>query len=67
MSNKVYDVLKYIALIALPSFTTFYGVVSSTWGWNYTVEILTTLTALDVLLGELLKLSSKKYNKEAKK
>lgn len=64
MSNKVYDVLKYIALIALPAFTTFYGVLSSTWGWNYTEEILTTLTAFDAMLGTLLKLSTIKYNKE---
>ena len=65
MSNKVYDVLKYIALIALPAFTTFYGAVSSAWGWNYTEEILTTLTAFDAMLGTLLKLSTIKYNRRA--
>ena len=67
MSNKVYDVLKYIALIALPAITTFYGVLSSTWGWNYTEEILTTLTAFDAMLGTLLKLSTIKYNRENEK
>ena len=65
MSNKVYDVLKYIALIVLPAIATFYSGLSKVWtGIPYPVEIPGTIMLVDALLGALLKISTDQYNKE---
>jgi hypothetical protein len=62
LSNKVYDVLKFIALIGLPSLTTLYGVLNGIWGLPDTEQVLLTLTAGDTFLGALLGLSSRSYS-----
>lgn len=63
LSNKVYDVLKWIALVALPALTTFYGVVGATCNIPYTQEVLTISVAFDAMLGTMLGISTNKYNK----
>lgn len=63
MSNKVYDILKIIALICLP-LAAFVSTLSEVWGFPYGVQIAATLTALDTFLGAILKVSSDKYNAE---
>lgn len=67
MSNKVYDFLKWFALIALPALTTFYGVVGATLNLPCTQEIVTIAIAADTCLGAMLGISSSNYNKEKKK
>ena len=64
MSNKVYDVLKYIALIVLPALGTFYFAIAKIWGFPYASEIVGTISAVDALLGALLKISTDNYNQE---
>lgn len=66
MSNKVYDVLKFIAQIVLPALATFYVTIASLWGLPYPDEISGTVMAIDTFLGALLMISSNKYysNKE---
>lgn len=64
MSNKVYDVLKYIAQIALPALGTLYFALAEIWGLPYGSEIVGTITAVDAFLGALLMISSSKYYKE---
>jgi hypothetical protein len=63
LPDKVYDVLKYIVLIALPAFITFVNVVGVQLGHDMTTTIV-ILTALNTLLGTLIGISSIKYNKE---
>jgi len=63
MSNKTYDVLKWIALIALPAVGTFYLVLSGIWGLPYGEQIAGTFTAVETLLGSCLMISTKQYNK----
>ncbi len=63
MSNKVYDVLKYIAQIVLPALGTLYFALASIWGLPYGEEVVGTITALDAFLGTLLMISSANYNK----
>lgn len=63
MSNKVYDILKYIALIVLPALGTLYFALAKIWGFPYGEEIVGTITAVDTFLGALLKLSTNQYNK----
>lgn len=65
-NNKVYDVLKYIAQIILPALATLYFALSKIWGLPYGVEIVGTISAIDVFLGTLLGISSASYNKKVK-
>lgn len=64
MSNKVYDILKYIALTVLPALATFMIAIGGIWGIPYAEAIAATITAIDTLLGALLGISSKNYAKD---
>ena len=64
LNNKVYDVLKWIALIFLPAVGVLYGALAPTWGWPYKDEIVYTITAIDTFLGALLGISTIGYTKE---
>lgn len=66
MNNKVYDVLKFIALVVLPALGTLYFALSTIWGLPYGEQIVGTITAIDTFLGALLGISSVKYNKSLK-
>lgn len=63
MSNKTYDILKYIAQIVLPALGTLYFALSSIWDLPYGEQIVGTITAIDAFLGALLGISTMKYNK----
>lgn len=64
LSNKTYDILKWISLVALPALTTFYGVVGATCNIPHTQEVLTIAVAFDTMLGTMLGVSNSKYNKQ---
>ena len=65
LNDKWYDVLKWIAIVALPAISTFIVVISKIWGWpDMGSMIAQTITAVAVLLGALLGISSIGYNKE---
>lgn len=63
LSNKWYDILKYIAQIVLPALGTLYFALSQIWGWPYGEAIVGTITAVDACLGTLLGISTAQYNK----
>ena len=63
MSNKTYDILKYIAQIVLPALGTLYFALSGIWGFPYGEQIVGTLAAVDAFLGAILKISSDQYYK----
>lgn len=63
MNNRTYDILKNVALIILPALATLWLTISQIWGLPYGEEIASTITALDVFLGALLKISTAFYNK----
>lgn len=63
MSNKVYDFLKYLALIGLPAIATFTMAIFTIWNIPYCEQVVGTITAIDTLLGALLGVTSAKYNK----
>lgn len=63
MSNKVYDILKYIALIVLPAIGTLYFALAKIWGFPYAAEIVGTISAVDAFLGAILQISNEQYKK----
>ncbi len=65
MSNKMYDVLKWIAMVFLPAIATLYFALAGIWGFPYGEEIVGTITAVDTFLGVLLGISSAQYNKKS--
>lgn len=65
MSNRTYDVLKWIAQILLPAIGTLYFAIAQIWGLPYAEQIVGTITALDAFLGAILGVATLNYNKEA--
>lgn len=63
MSNKTYDVLKWIALILLPAIGALYFALSNIWGLPFGEQVVGTITAVDAFLGACLGISTKQYNK----
>ena len=63
LSNKAYDILKFIAQILLPAVGTLYFALARIWDFPYAEEIVGTITAIDAFLGALLGISSMNYNK----
>lgn len=65
LNDKIYDVLKWIALICLPALGVAYSALAGVWGWPYADEIARTVNAVCVLLGALLGISTAEYRKGA--
>lgn len=63
LSNKVYDVLKWIAMYLLPAAGTLYFALAGIWGLPYGEQIVGTITAADTFLGVLLGISTAQYKK----
>lgn len=61
MSNKVYDILKFLAQIVLPAIATFYVTIASIWNLPLGDEISRTVMAVDTLLGAILMISNANY------
>lgn len=64
MSNKTYDVLKWIARYLLPASATLYFALSGIWGLPYGEEVVGTLAAITAFLGVILGISTAQYNKK---
>ena len=64
MSNRCFDVLKWIAQILLPAIGTLYFALSKIWQFPYAEEVVGTITAVDAFLGALLGISSAQYKKQ---
>lgn len=62
LSNKWYDILKYIQRYVLPALGTLYFALSGIWGLPYGEQIVGTITAVNTFLGVLLGVSTAKYN-----
>ena len=64
MSNKTYDVMKWIAMVLLPAIGTLYFTLAGIWGLPYGEQIVGTITAVDTALGVLLGISNTQYKKQ---
>lgn len=58
LPDKLYNILKWVALIALPAFSWFYQLLAETWGLPYSNEIATTISGLGTLIGILIGVSA---------
>lgn len=67
LSDKVYDFLKWFTLIALPAFGTFYFGLAPLWELPAANKVAGTVLALTTLLGALLGLANRQYNKSDSK
>ena len=63
LPNKVYDVLKWISLIALDAVGVAYESLASVWNLPFGDEIMKTCTIISILIGALIGLSTRNYNK----
>lgn len=64
MSNRVYDILKFVAQVVLPALGTLYFALAQIWGLPFGEQIVGTITAVDCFLGALLGISTIQYNKQ---
>lgn len=63
MSNKTYDILKWVAQYLLPAVGTLYFALASIWGFPYGEQVVGTITAVDTFLGVILGISTASYKK----
>ena len=64
LSNKTYDVLKWLVWVFLPALGVFLGVLGQSFGWSNTDAVLTILTAFTAFLGAITGVSNREFNKE---
>lgn len=63
VSDKVYNVLKAIAMCILPALGTLYFALAGIWGFPYGEQVVGTITAVDTFLGVLIKVLQVQYQK----
>lgn len=66
MSNKLYDCLKWIALVVLPALASLYIGLGQFWTIPYPEQIAGTIMLVDAFLGTILGISSINYAKQNK-
>ena len=65
ISNRTYDVIKFIALVIAP-ICTFFAALVEIWGIPYGPQIVATIAALDTLLGAIVIILKNNYEKNLK-
>ncbi len=64
LTNKTYDVLKWVALILLPAMGALYFGLAGIWNFPYGEQVVGTITVIDTFLGAILGISTVQYNKK---
>lgn len=62
MGNKLYDVLKFLALIAFPAMGTLYFTLAGIWSLPGAEQVVGTIVAVDTFLGVVLQISATQFN-----
>lgn len=63
LSDKTYEILKWLVVIVMPAITTLYGALAPVWGFADADKVLTTMTAITTFMGALIGISTVTYNK----
>jgi hypothetical protein len=66
LNSKIYDVLKWVAIIAMPAVAVLISSLGQIWEWPDADKITLTINAVALCLGALIGVSSYQYNKEIK-
>ena len=61
ITGKLYDRLKFLALILLPALGTLYFTLAGIWGLPAAEQVVGTIVAFDTFLGVVLQISSTKF------
>ena len=64
MSNKLYDILKWITMVFLPALGALYFGLAGIWGFPYGEAVVGTISVVETFLGVLLGISTAQYNKK---
>lgn len=64
LSNRVYDVLKWVVMVVIPACTTAYVGLATIWNFPCAEEVAKTSAVVCALLGTLLGISTAEYRKE---
>ena len=67
LTDKAYNILKWVVVIVLPALATLYAALGGIWGLPLVTEITGTITAVDTFLGAILMISTANYNKSTNK
>lgn len=63
LSNKTYDIMKWIVTIVLPALSALYWGLSGIWNWPYAEQVVGTIAVVTTFLGALLGISTVQYKK----
>ena len=66
INGKIYDVLKWVALIALPAVAVLISSLGQIWGWVDADKVTLTVNAVALFLGAIIGVSTYQYNKGLK-
>lgn len=61
LTNRIYDLLKWVTLILLPALSVLYMALAPLWNLPYPTEIAATIAAVDVFLAVLLGISTNTF------
>ena len=63
MSNKVYDILKWVVVVVLPAANTLITTLAAIWGFPCD-QLVRTVAAVNTFLGVVLMISNAQYTKK---
>lgn len=61
LTNRVYDLLKWVTLVLLPALAVLYMALADAWGLPYATEVAGTIAAIDTFLAVLLGISTNTF------
>lgn len=64
LSDKAYDIMKWLVVICIPALTTAYVGLDKIFGWGFGAEVAQVSAIICTLLGALLGISTAQYNKD---
>ena len=63
LTNKVYDILKFVTMIILPACGTLYFTIAGIWHLPAAEQVVGTIAAITTFLGAILQISTSQYNR----
>jgi len=63
LNNKVYDVVKWVAMVGLPASAALYYGLANIWGFPYAEQVVGTIAVVNTFLGAVVGVSTYNYNK----